>query len=65
MKNGYLVGTLVILELCEKRVQVGSRLSYLQLLSMALEEEMMECYKRGWGRKEGADGGDFYLYLRE
>lgn len=26
----------------------------------------MECYKRGWGRKEGADGGDLYfLYLYE
>lgn len=25
----------------------------------------MECYKRGWDRKEGADRGDLYLYLRE
>lgn len=32
------------------------------VLTRALEDEMMECYKRVGGRREGADGGDFYLY---
>lgn len=32
------------------------------MLTRALEEEMMECYKRVEGKKEGADRGDFYLY---
>lgn len=31
------------------------------VLTRALEDEIMECYKRAEGRKGGADGGDFYL----
>lgn len=36
--------------------------SSMIVLTRALEDEMMECYKRVGGKKEGADGGDFYLY---
>lgn len=40
----------------------GSGFSSMIVLTRALEDEMMECYKRVEGWKEGADGGDFYLY---
>lgn len=42
----------------------SSGFSSLIVLTRALEEEMMECYKRAVSRKEGADGGDFYLLVR-
>lgn len=32
------------------------------VLTRALEDEMMECYKRVGRRKEGADREDLYLY---
>lgn len=40
----------------------SSGFSSMVVLTRALEEEMMECYKRAGGKKEGADGGDLYLY---
>lgn len=40
----------------------SSGFSSLIVLTRALEDEMVECYKRVEGWKEGADRGDFYLY---
>lgn len=43
----------------------SSGFSSLIVLTMALEDEVMECYKRVGGKKEGADRGDLHLCLRE
>lgn len=40
----------------------SSGFSSMIVLTRALDEEMMECYKRVGSKKEVADGGDFYLY---
>lgn len=40
----------------------SSGFSSMIVLTRALEDEMMECYKRAEGRKERADRGDLYLY---
>lgn len=37
----------------------SSGFSSMIVLTRALEDEMMECYKGVEGWKEGADGGDF------